>query len=579
MNALIMGLPFCTSDTPVRLYSSHHGHEVRMLQAAGADLPVRKGDYTFEPTETATDAVNRVSREWSPDALICWCPELFPPPLEIEHCPIKTAAIVSDWNVYYAQIECNLARFDIALTDKLGSQSLELRGATPHYLFPLYSQRTSLHRPLGLEKDIDILFAGNLNHAVHVERAHRLEQIASLSGRYNVVICGGQSPEEYTRLLNRARIVFNHSVRREMNLRCFETIACGSLLFLERDNLEIRDWLQDRVEVVLYHQDDLLELLEYCLEHPDKAERIAHQGHAKAKELAGENRLDAFLDWVAAQPMGERAFNDFSEEDRAFADIMLYSSSLVDGQRRPALSALDTLRAHCPNRPESLVASGCATLETMAGLSGAERAQAARGVLGSFTEACELAPEAATLWLDLAYVCRRAGSQDAEVPCLERALGATSCDHGGLLIGSQSDPYYATWRRALATGAERIEILWAGAAARLAMIRLEHQQFDEARDLAASSAGWLPEIAAPHRIRAAAESGLGNHEAAAAILADSLPLSVFDEEHRAGLIREWRVLGKAEEAHALAEESARLFGCCWGSERAAQRFRDLARGE
>ncbi|HIJ73754.1 MAG TPA: glycosyltransferase, partial [Candidatus Hydrogenedentes bacterium] len=440
MNVLCMGQPFGADDSNVRLFRSTRGHEIRTLAAeTGAD-------YTFDPRDTAAEVVRRVAQAWPPDVLFCWVPEMYPPPRAVEDCPIKTVAATSDWNIYFPQIEYNLSRYDVVLTDKLGAESLRLWRTEPRYFFPLYSQRTPVHRKLDVEKDIDILYAGNLNYSIHVERGRLLEQVASLSDRRRVVIGGGFPDDEYTRLMNRARIAFNYGVRHEMNLRAFEALACNALLFLEEDNREVRDCLRDREHVVLYRQDNLVELLEFYLDHDDQAERIRAQGAAKAPELAGENRWGDLLDWIALQPARERPFGALPEPVRAFAELMQYASSQAPGQRVLVGEQIGDALDRYPDRPEFAAAAGSFALFNLRALSGAARKRSVRRIVQWFEQASALAPSEVVFRLNLAFVCRHGGATAGEIDCLERALDADGCGYGGLLLSPLEGYYANAWR-------------------------------------------------------------------------------------------------------------------------------------
>ena len=72
------------------------------------------------------------------------------------------------------------------------------------------------------ERDIDILFIGNMHSAVQSERLGWLGRLARLSGHRCVVIKQGVFGDEYRKLLSRARIVFNRSIRGECSKRMFE---------------------------------------------------------------------------------------------------------------------------------------------------------------------------------------------------------------------------------------------------------------------------------------------------------------------------------------------------------------------
>lgn len=127
----------------------------------------------------------------------------------------------------------------------------------------------------------DVLFIGNPNYDIHRTRARILASMARLSDKYRVGIFYDIWHGEYARLLSSTRIVLNHSVRREMNLRAYEAAASGALLFMEESNLEIRDFLRDRQECVLYREDNVQELLSFYLENETLRAEIAEAGLAR----------------------------------------------------------------------------------------------------------------------------------------------------------------------------------------------------------------------------------------------------------------------------------------------------------
>src|SRR5438552_9239992 len=143
-----------------------------------------------------------------------------------------------------------------------------------------------LAEPDTAEKDIDILFVGNLHPAVQNERLRWLGRLARLSGHRRVVIKQGVFGEEYRKLLSRARIVFNRSIRGECNKRVFE--AAGALLFQESGNREIQEYFQDRKECVLYDEDNLEELLEYYLDHEEERRCIAEAARERVRAFTFE---------------------------------------------------------------------------------------------------------------------------------------------------------------------------------------------------------------------------------------------------------------------------------------------------
>lgn len=567
MNILVMGPPMWRGENGMGLYRSKSNHQVRYLAVEG------DADFAFAPLETTSEVIARIARTWVPDLFLCWFPEMYPPPCAIEDCPIPCVAAVSDWNIYASQFEHNLSRYDLVLTDKKASKQLYAPGATLRYVSPLYSQRSRLHRLLNTPRDIDIFFAGNLNHAIHVERGHCLEKVAALSDRYRVVICHGHFDEAYNQLMNRARIVFNYSVRGEMNLRCFETLACGALLFVEESNLEVRQFLNDRQEMVLYRPDNLQELLIHYLENEAERKQIAEAGQVLAEPLALENRWDVLFDLLSRLKCGPRPFKTLSEPERIFADILQYGSSLAQIQRTDANDALQRGLENYPDMAEFHAAAGCMLFEDLSRGVPGDRREIVRQLTECFQRACNLAPDSIPLLLNMAQVCRAGKVRQGERFFLERALAARGTKLGGLLLGTVTDPYYAAWRQLLALNEPRVELLWADAAMRLARFFVEQESWGDAFNAAMRSIRYWATIATPYRLGAHAATKQGQHVLATELLERGLPFTSFDADYRMDLVNAWQMHNVLQRANAHAETATRLFGACWDYEKHAETFR------
>ncbi len=133
------------------------------------------------------------------------------------------------------------------------------------------------------ERDIDVLFVGNLHPAVQRERLPWLARLAKLAERRNVVIRTGISGDECRALMARSRVAFNRSVRSEANMRAFEAAAAGALLFQEAGNRELPGIVAEGRECVYYDDENLEERLEHFLDHEHEDERRAIAEAARAK--------------------------------------------------------------------------------------------------------------------------------------------------------------------------------------------------------------------------------------------------------------------------------------------------------
>jgi len=198
--------------------------------------------------------------------------------------------------------------------------------------------------------------------------------------------------------------------------------------------------------------------------------------------------------------------------------------------------------------------------------------------VGWFDRASAIAPEEAVCWLNLAFVCRYAGAADAETRCLERALESAACGYGGLLLTPLAGPYANAWRRTLASGTERIEMLWSQAATRLAQLELDAGRAGRAKDLADRALEWAPDVAEAHRVWAAAAQTSGDPAGAAQMLARGLPYTAFDAEYRRDMVQTLFDAGEVDQARQLALSSAQLFTPCVDGAETAEAFRRMAGG-
>src|SRR5262249_40671277 len=137
-------------------------------------------------------------------------------------CPLPVVAFAGDWNWLWHAYRRLAASCELMLTDTAGVEALRRAGFDHGRAAILYGAGSGDENLLfdadgDAPRDIDILFVGNLSPQVQPERLRWLGQIASLSNRWNVVIETGVFGEDYHRLLRRARIVFNRSLRDEWN--------------------------------------------------------------------------------------------------------------------------------------------------------------------------------------------------------------------------------------------------------------------------------------------------------------------------------------------------------------------------
>lgn len=446
MNVLVHGTPFFCDAGIVRRYAGRH-----VIRTFG---PNADCDFTYAPLEeTASEAIARLADDWQPDVLLCWQPEAHPPPRGIEDVSIRTVALVSDWNVYYPVLEKNLARYDVVLTDKPGVGVFASELVTAHHIRPLYSQIAPIHYPHDVQKDIDVLFIGNLNHAAHHQRARYLERMAKLSDQYRIVITTGIEGDAYGRLMSRARIVFNHSIRGEVNLRVFETMACGALAMLEDANLEVRDWFTDGEDIVLYNDANFEEKLAHFLTNPREADSIARAGHQRIASMSGEETFDEIVDAAARLPSSGRKFCSLGELERLYQTALMYGR-LRGEAWRPYVAGLF---GHLLDIAPGDARVHAAYVHFLLG----DSEQDWERIQQHVHRAAELEPDSIPYALNELTIDEWFTSTKADSKRLLLLLEKNGVQGAGLLLGTQADPFWTRCYMLLARGAVRPQIMHA----------------------------------------------------------------------------------------------------------------------
>lgn len=238
---------------------------------------------------------------YSPDFILFYWPEYLPMPPNFHRVPLPKFAVVSDWNVGVNFLPFVLPLFHGVFCDKNGVEIIKRMGCERVAHWQQYAASWGRDTVLPQENRVyDIGFIGNLNINLQRGREKWLKRIACLGGGYKVGIWGSVYGEEYAKTLNRCKIVFNRSIRGEMNLRSWEAPACGALLFMEEENDEIRDYFEPGREVVLYNEGNFEGLLDYYLTHQEEREAIVNACFKKLEEHRFALRFSQLLEQVTA---------------------------------------------------------------------------------------------------------------------------------------------------------------------------------------------------------------------------------------------------------------------------------------
>lgn len=154
-----------------------------------------------------------------------------------------------------------------------GAAKLKRDGVNNVKWLPLAAD-PEIHKKHDITKKYDISFVGRYSPGV---RNNLLETIKS---NFDNVYIGQKFFDEMAKTFSASRIIFNRSIKNDINMRVFEAMSTGSLLVTNdlSDN-GMSDLFKDGEELVQYSSEaDLLNKLKFYLKDKDKREKIAKNG-------------------------------------------------------------------------------------------------------------------------------------------------------------------------------------------------------------------------------------------------------------------------------------------------------------
>lgn len=180
-----------------------------------------------------------------------------------------------------------------------------------------------------LKRDIDVSFVGSISNW-----PHRAEYIDFLrKNGINVITRGGQRfdfvPfEEYSKLINRSKISLSFCLNgngfsSQLKTRVFEITACNTCL-VEDAGIETKELFQPGKDFIMVNgKQEMLEAVQYYLEHDEEREIIAQSGYRKATQLYNSKNVWGYV-------LSKMGFNlpDSFTSDRYYQELCQKFDSL-----------------------------------------------------------------------------------------------------------------------------------------------------------------------------------------------------------------------------------------------------------
>lgn len=283
-----------------------------------------------------------------PDALIIASPEYLPIPVDIASFPGAKILLITDWNVCLRFLPDLCPLFDFCFTDWPGYRLLRRAGVANVFHQPLFGHDPGGFRDLGLARNLDVSFCGNLNASMHGERNRLLARVARWAGSRPVHLRQAFG-RDYVEVLNRSRLVFNWSIRGEANMRLFESMACGAVPLVEASNQEAAILFQEGKHYFRYHPDRLEARLDELLSDPARIAAAADAARTEVARHSKAEQMRALLETAGRESAGRKAPADPGPEAaKALAKLRMLGSTYTLAQAiaeiqslSPALPGLD----------------------------------------------------------------------------------------------------------------------------------------------------------------------------------------------------------------------------------------------
>jgi spore maturation protein CgeB len=225
-------------------------------------------------------------------------------PRGLTHLDCPTACYLIDVHVWPKERLKQAMFFDYAFTAQLDFVSVLRSAGHPqaHWL-PLACD-PEIHCRYDVPKRFDVGFVG----ATGAPYVRRTALLARLACRYTMNdYRRTYTPSEMARVYSASRLVFNCSLRAEVNMRVFEGPATGTLLLTDRIGNGLSELVVDREHVVMYDDEQLVDLADEFLRDAAARERIACQGYAHVRaHHTYDQRVRTILDVIFDRASGPR---------------------------------------------------------------------------------------------------------------------------------------------------------------------------------------------------------------------------------------------------------------------------------
>lgn len=198
-------------------------------------------------------------------------------PRALHECRHRLAAYCVDSPINEYWLVPLMKLFDFVYVDQLSSVPRFRKAGVQAAWLPLCVSESDFRQP-GEEKHF-LTFVGRITQ----HRPKRANLIEHISQRCELNRVEGVTRAEMLDLFAQSRAVLNENLFPGLNLRFFQALASGSLLFTERRSYGVKRFFEEGRHYVGYSPEDIAEGIEALRERREELEDVARQGQEECR--------------------------------------------------------------------------------------------------------------------------------------------------------------------------------------------------------------------------------------------------------------------------------------------------------
>jgi spore maturation protein CgeB len=138
------------------------------------------------------------------------------------------------------------------------------------------------HKRYNVPIEYDVCFVGRSELKEFRDKGGRVEMLQHLSSKYKTYV-GRAYLHDMALAYSKSKIVFNKSIKGDLNMRVFEGLGCGRMVLTDNIGNGLNELFENRKHLVTYNDlHELLEMADYYLQNAEEREKIAVEGQKEA---------------------------------------------------------------------------------------------------------------------------------------------------------------------------------------------------------------------------------------------------------------------------------------------------------